>query len=381
VTSRSLLLRGPASLDAVLELVERLLAGSWWVPRAVGLSWLLALFFSVPGYERTPDLMDAWARGQRSVVARTIEHPLTDLARLYPERSNAAKRTFRLTAPGVAIATGSGVAGAFVFGGVCAYAVLHFATQLGHSLLGRRSYAWLLTLLLSASYFGSAAMKDLIGWFDSVAFAYLFAAMLARAPAWRALALLAAFFTDERAILVSPFLLGVPLPESGRLSARARAAELSLALAAYAALRLALSSAFGLSLATLGVGSANLSLHSQRYLPGLWSAFEGGWLVFAAGLLVLLRSGGRTALVTAAAGLYLALYLGSCFLVIDATRSLGYAYVALPALLAALRGRMAVAGQVRLLALAAAISLLVPNLFLWDLLDYELSLPLWLLRG
>lgn len=364
----------------MLAAVERALEGRFWIPRAVAASLALAVVFSVPGYERDPALVARWGAWWRSFVELRTEKPLSDLARHYAPASNQAKRTFRLTGPGFGSWTRTGAAGAFAFSMLCGYVALHVAAALAFGLLGSRAAAFLVTLLLASGYFGTAALKDPFGWFDAIAYAFLLIATAARAPGWRALALLVAFFTDERALLAAPAtLLGGALDPEGPRPLRRQAAATLLAVAAYLAIRAAITYAFGLAVATAGIDLVHAADHWQRALASLWSPFEGGWILFAFGAFRLLREGGRTALATAAAGAWFLAYLASCFLVADLTRSMAFAYVVLFPLLAALRSRVEPRRLAGVLLVSALVSLLAPNLFEWDFLDYELSLPLHLL--
>ena len=73
--------------------------------------------------------------------------------------------------------------------------------------LGTRSAGFFTALLLAATYFGTAAFKDVFFWFDSVSYGLLLLAMAASRPSLRAMAMFAACFSDERALLVAPLTL------------------------------------------------------------------------------------------------------------------------------------------------------------------------------
>jgi len=118
--------------------------------------------------------------------------------------------------------------------------------------LGSRAAAFLVTLLLASGYFGTAALKDPFGWFDAIAYAFLLIASAARAPSWRALALLVAFFTDERALLVAPAtLLACGVDPPARQALRQHAVATLGAVTAYLAVRVTLTNAFGLAVLPL----------------------------------------------------------------------------------------------------------------------------------
>lgn len=357
----------PAGAFAALE---RASSGRFWVPRLVLGSWALAFFFSVPGYERFPEAIASTRPFWNRFVQHTIDHPLSDLARIFPAETNMAKRTFRITTPGVARLFGTGAWGAWAFGYVCGYVSLHAAALLSERILRSRAAASLVVLMLASSYFGSAAFKDAGGWFDSVSFAFLLVAAGSGATGWRSAALLAAFFNDERAILVAPATLLGSAADARSGALRRQAAALCAALAGYAALRAGATAFLDLGTARAGIEWSNASGHAERLFACLWSAFEGGWLLLLAGLPGLARSRWQ------GLGL-LAVFLGfaaSCFLVVDLTRSLSFAWVFVFPLLAGLSRELRPGRLRSLLAAASLLTLVAPNLFEWDYLDFELGL-------
>lgn len=368
-------LRGPASVAARVlgPVVER----PGWIPRVVLLAWALAVALSFPGYERTGAEGVRYLRDKYAAVLElTIEHPLADMARFFPEWSNPAKRTFRVTVPLVARVTHTGIVGALLLNYVCAYATLHLTALLAFRILGNRVDAALLVIALAGTYFGTAAFKDIFGWFDSVAFALLLSATVQRRGVWRVMALLAAFFTDERALLVAPAtVLGSVTSPGVHRPAWRQVASLGSAVALYAAIRVCLTIALDLAATSDAIGLQTAKAHVPVLGPALWSGLEGLWILVIAGVLILLRHVDSSRGLVALGAAYFAAYAVSCFLVIDVTRSLAFAVVGVFPLLVALRDRVDRTRLRSLLAVSAAVSILAPNLFVWDYLDYELPLP------
>lgn len=364
--------------------LERALSGRLWIPRVVVGSLLIACTFSVPGFEQGGRRAErAWRIKWPPVVAEKVGDPLRDMARRFEEGSNEAKRTFRISVPGFAYATRSGVPGAYLFNGLCGYVALHVAAGLGALLLGSRAGGAYVTLLLASTYFGTAALKDYFGWFDSTAFAFLLAALAARRPGWRAAALLVAFFTDERALLVSPAIVlaaaaAGTAPGAAPLGRwREAAAAVAAALLAYLAIRVSLTLAFDMKNATQGIDLANFVHHVPALPLGLWAPFEGGWLLFGWGLRRLAAERGRLRSLSFAAAGYCLAYLLACLTVHDETRSMSYAFVFLFPLLAALRPRVAGSRLLDQLLLAAALSAVIPNVFVWKTFEYETNVVFW----
>jgi len=363
------------ALGFVVRLEPRLeaaLRGRYWVPVAVLVALLLAVVFSTPGFGRGSAEFERRTRHNWvPAVQMKIDDPLHDMTRSFPSWYNQAKRTFRITAPAVAYLTRCGVTGAVVFEYLCLYATLHGAALLGFRLLGTRSAGFFAALLLASTYFGTAALKDAFYWFDSVSYGLLMLSMIASTPALRAMALFAAGFSDERALLVAPLTL---LGSGGHARRpglfRDEVLATVAAVGACLALRIALGLALGLVTPLTGVASAGVVVpHVYRLVACLWSPFEGAWLLIVPGVLLLLREPWPGRRAAAAAILYFGGYLVACVLVLDVTRSMSFAMVGLFPLLRAMSFRLEASKLRALLALAALVSLVVPNLFV----RYELA--------
>jgi hypothetical protein len=358
--------------------LERRLTMRGWAHAAALAALLLATAFSFPvpqqaGPDNARILDERWGR----VVDEKVADPLRDMARHHPPKTNEAKRTFRITAPAVGYATGTGRTGARGFALACGYALLLAAARLGQQLTGSRAGAASLTVMAAATYFGSAALVDYYWWFDSVAFAFLLAAMQVSRPGGRAAALVAAFFCDERALLVSPATALVGAPGASR---RGAWAATGFAIGLYAALRAALTAVLDLETAVAGIGLDEAAKHASVAGWALWSGLEGGWLLVAVGLVRLGRTSEARAATTFWA-LYAATFVASCFLVHDVTRSLSFGVVFVFPLIAALRRRMPVASLHDLLLAAALASLVVPNVFVANRIDYQVDVvSCWLGR-
>jgi hypothetical protein len=366
-----------AVLEAIHERVDRLLDRRSWIPLSVLLAWSIAIVFSVPGFTvASEELQDRWIRYFAPVVKMKVDAPLTDMTLYFNIHSNQAKRTYRITAPAVAYVTRTGVAGAFLFNHVCAYVAMHCAVALAASLARRRAVGFYMALLLAATYIGTASFKDVFGWFDSTTFAFLLIAAAARLPGLCGAALLAALFSDERALALAPLVAftHAVFPVEGD-GATARPWPWALAVAAassvYVLVRAALTLSIGLGSKGLPIGFNVLALNLSRSGDALWSPLEGGWLVVACAGWLMLRSGRRLWYVAYAA--YFFLYVLASLFTLDVTRSLGlgflFVFPMLPFLRAGLGRRLE-----SLLLIASVVSLLSTNVFVWHYVDYETTL-------
>ena len=143
---------------------------------------------------------------------------------------------------------------------------------------------------------------------------------------------------------------------------------------AYLTARAVLSYALQLPTSTAGIGAGVLLVsHLYQLVLCLWAPFEGAWLLIGVGAALLLREAWSGRRIAAAGFLYWAAYVAACFLVLDSTRSMSYALVGVFPLLKAMTLRLEPARVRALLALAALVSLLVPNLFVWHDLSYEIG--------
>jgi hypothetical protein len=368
-----------AALEAIHQRVDRLLDRRSWIPLSVLLAWSISIVFSVPGFTvASPQLQEKWVRFFTPFVKMKVTDPLADMTVPFDIHSNQAKRTYRITAPAFAYVTRTGVVGAFLFNHVCGYVAMHCAVTLAASLARRRAAGFYMALLLAATYIGTSSFKDIFGYFDSTTFAFLLMAATVRRPGFCAAALVAALFSDERALALAPLVAFthavLPAGDDGaNPKPRTWAVAVAAAMSIYILVRATLTLSIGLGAKALpiefDVVAANMS--AARLRAALWSPLEGGWLIVACAGWLALRSGRRLWYAVYAA--YFLLYVFACFFVLDVTRSLGLGFLfifpMLPFLRAGLGRRLE-----SLLLIAGVVSLFSPNVFVWHYVDYETSL-------
>jgi hypothetical protein len=341
--------------------------GRWLLIGAI-LCALLPALFSWPELPAMPgDANAAWRQYWREVVKLKVDNPWFDYTRAFPAESNQTKRNFRITVPIIAHATGFGIdavpAVRFAFQALLIVCLLLAAERA----CGDRVAALAAALAVAGTYVGTSVWMDDWGWFDNCAQALMLLALALRRPFWVCAAVVAAAFTDERALMAVPLIALFHGWTGGR---RGLVWAPVAAIPCYLLARVLVGAAFRIATTSAGIGTAAMVLPNLRVsMLGAWSSLEGGWLLVALACLAAVRVGNRLAALFLAVACVVP--VAASVLVIDFSRSASYAF---PATLAALalwasqfpRGGVAVDRAIlrRWTALAAAVSLLSPNVFI-----------------
>lgn len=345
---------------------RRWLAGSWV------LCLLLPWFFSCPLFPPHRESQDYWRGYWTGIVERKIEDPIYDYSRSYPPESHEAKRTFRVLVPLVARVTGTGMAGVELFRHAM-HAVFILALLLAaERACGDRLTALGVSLAVAGSAVGTSVWRDACYWFDNCAHAFIVLALLTRRPVAACGLIILGGFVDERVFLALPL---VALYHLATGSDRSVLLGLGAAVPVFAVLRMALATAFDLGMPLAGIGPNTILLANLPNMPAaFWFGLEGGWLFVGLACWRL----GPSALGVALAGCTLGAMMASG-LVGDFSRSTTYAFPATLVAAACLTSRFAGStGDVwrRLAAVAAAVSVLIPNaVVLGNTVAFESSLP------
>lgn len=312
----------------LLATSERQLQKPWWKCRAVILSWIVATFFSSPSaYEF---LRTDWMENQKAAVQK-FEHPLRDMSD-YPPESTQSKRTFRITVPLIAHLLRLDIIWVYVLQWICGFLLLAVTVRMVDDWFHDRLTAFLATLYLAAIYPGSAAFLEYWSLFDAFAYLFLAFALYFSSPPLIGTLVLAAAYTDERALIASPAII---LFHAIRLTPREslvrptalfnrQTAAVLIAWALYFIIRSYLAFAHQLTTATGGVGLAELLNFRQLHVShiGLWGAFEAGWIFFPLALTALWISRERWLAVIWTCSLGMSIF--AALLVQDITRSASY---------------------------------------------------------
>jgi hypothetical protein len=339
-----------------------------WLVIGTLLCALLPPLFSWPELPAMPgDANAAWRQYWRDVVKLKVDNPWFDYTRAFPAESNQAKRNFRITVPILAHATGFGIAAVPVVRFTLQAVLIVCLLLTAERACGDRVAALAAALAVAGTYVGTSVWMDDWGWFDNCAQALMLLALALRRPFWVCAAAVAAAFTDERALIAVPLIALFHAWTGGR---RGLVWAPLAAIPCYLLVRILMGAAFRIATTSAGIATADMIVPNLKVsMLGAWSSLEGGWLLVAIACLAALRAGNaRGVLFLAVASL---VPVAASVAVIDFSRSASYAF---PATLAALalwasqfpRGGVAVdrATLRRWTAIAAAVSLLSPNVFI-----------------
>ena len=344
------------ALRSVLKsLADRVLAGRHWKTKALFIVLVLALLRAFPSYETlgTRFVQSTWQAAQLKA-----DNPMLDTGPMFRPRSHNSKLTFRLTVPVVAHVLHLRRTGVLIGTAFVGILLLYTVLKIAESVTGDRGMAFLVCLAIACVWPGLAAFHDLRGgYYDAVALCLLLLSMAAEWPALAGICAFLAAWTDERALIALPLVLLF-----GATNARARVAAIAIAGAGYAVTRAALAFLYGWTTNTAGAGFG-VFRHQASMIPlGIWTGLGGCWILVFASIYVLLRN--KQFLTLALFALALALVLAAASMVFDLTRSAAYCLPAVFVALAILQRHRPPRLVSRLVFIAAALSLLLPTLYL-----------------
>jgi hypothetical protein len=336
------------------RIAERLVEGPRWKTRVVLVVVVFSLLRAFPNYNflRERENQETWKS-----AAIKIQNPTADMARLFPPAQHEAKLTFRLTVPLIARAFHLDRNGLLALFALCGVLTLYLTLDLAHQITRSRIAALSVCVAVACIWPGILAFHQLLGGFyDAVAICLMLTAMRVPPP-FAALALLAAAWTDERALLAAPLLLVCAALRRDR----PRVIALSLAAVAYAVTRLWFAAAYGLRTPADGIGPAIL-LKNFNMLPlGIWTGLAGCWLLVAAGLYVLFAH--RRYLAALSFAVTLSAIIAAALIVEDVTRSMSYTLPAVFVALIALSESEPPSTVESLTAISALLCVVIPTYF------------------
>jgi len=284
----------------------------------------------------TPQIHPVWRESTRRVLREQILNPFAQS----PLAANttgehAEKLTFRLSMPLFGHLLGLRLPQLILLQQLCGVLFLGMVYKLAYRVTGDLVSAALLPFAFVFSYVGQACFLDLRPCFDGMAYCGLAFAMYFRNPALIFLGLEFSFWTDERAVLVSPVLLMwqvVQEAEQARAVTRQRALQnprvwtVVLAVLCYGAGRLSLGHLWQIRQWHRDISASTTREQWPMFLVGWACSLKWLWLLVAGGALAAILS--RRHLVGSLMALFVVLYLASCTLVYDTTRSAAYAFPA-----------------------------------------------------
>lgn len=344
----------------------RVVSGPNWKARSLFIILAICLFRAFPNYNflREPSVSQTWSDAQIKV-----DHPLADMARLFPPGTHESKLTFRLTVPLLAHSFHLRQAGLLILFGICGVFLLYSVVSISYEITGSRKASAYICLAVGCIWPGLLAFHQLLGGFyDAMALVLLLLAMAAESPAVSAVLVFAAAWTDERALAASlpVFLFAAVRSGRGKLHAlyTGKAGAILLAWMAYFGTRLYLGVAHRLVVDSGGIGFGILARNVALIALGIWTALGCAWLLVAYGFLALMLK--KRYSVAIAFGCALGSIMGVAFLTLDITRSLAYC---LPAVFIGMSAASENESREKLEALAglcALISFAIPTHFVQD---------------
>ena len=185
---------------AGLRLLDRSLAGRWWLLVATAMATVVSLFFAFPTYDNLDTHSKDWV-----AIQKIADHPFNQDGLTNTDR--AYNFTFRVAVPLVGGRLGLGPQGYLVLQGLAGIGMFAAAAHIVNRLTGRRRLGALVAMTVGLMWAGACAFVELRGDFDAVAIALLAAAMATRRWYLVTLCCFAAAWTDERAIPAIAFVM------------------------------------------------------------------------------------------------------------------------------------------------------------------------------
>lgn len=281
--------------------VAKFSAGKGGVWRVIAMACFISLFFAFPSYDLA--FSEEMKPGWDAILLQT-RYPF--VATEYHGSSHQANLAFRLTPILIGYIFGIETIGGYLILQVIVWAGLLAAVFfLFTSIFSDRITASISTWAIALSFVGSVLCSDYRGFFDGLAYLLLVLAMLSKRFLGVFIALLLAYFTDERALICSGLVYAFAVLRSetpigsSTFSSWMPTEKIKLAIvgswAAYLAGRVTLSLLFGLksNTETLLNYLRTETIHQVNLLPfGLFTGLEGFWIfvVLALGVMVYRKS-------------------------------------------------------------------------------------------
>jgi hypothetical protein len=317
-----------SSKRSFLGYLEKFTGAKNWKIKFSLICFGLVLFFSFPPYENfiTRNQHDTW-----EIVLKQIDNPLVQYSQDKPESHNA-KRTFRLFVPTVCkVFHVKNIYIIYFLQLTIAIVFFYLVISITYRITDDKISALLVSLAFSFTYVGQVGVLDMFAKFDGIAITCLLAAMYFNRPLLIFLFCSAAAWTDERGLIASSLIFiwwKAQEAENGDFGFRRfvvperNSMAVIFAGLSYLLLRFYLQNEYDLTTVESGVG-LSIFFNQLNMVPfGVWSAFEGLWIMIILALMSLLyKKNYALFFLTAIASLA---SVGVSFLVLDITRSMIY---------------------------------------------------------
>ena len=347
------------------SILEGITGGPYWPFKCLLLILLFVLLFTC-----SPAVLIKKDLSLPPAYALKAQHPFADTARIAVpqgagERSHGAKLTPRLVGSFMLWATNKASLHPYLPATIFGLIFLLSGILVSHHITEDRIVGLFTGLLFSGLYATSACFS--VNWtpkpYDGIAIGLLGVALLLVKRPW--LLSFIAFlscWTDERAALALWFIAAVIVvwPSMSPQAKRKRYIALGAAVVAYLITRMIMAKALGWASPDIGLIGIDPLLSASVFQLAAWSAFEGGWIVIAYALWLLLQRKSYVHLSLITASLSVAIL--SSLLVLDVSRSAAFSFPLILASLAILKNGGLSCRELRYITgIAAGIALLAPN--------------------
>lgn len=349
----------PTGYAQELGIEDKSATKRWYIRTALLTIAAVLVFTAGPSFGHLPFSFEHY---WPTYIAK-YHHPLTPLPA--EAGSHEAKLVFRLTVPLIAHALHFEKLGTYVLLGVCGLITCCALPAVFLRATGDKTAARWLCLAFAGTHVVTLFFQPVTGFFDGVAFCLLTLACAATPLPSFALLILAACFTDERAILASTFvptykyLIDCRKPSAPTLRGLVRSpysVTTLVVVGAYFALRFGLDIKYGLTSDLESLPLLRWIEHLETVPMAFLFSLKALWLVAAAPAFI----GDRRRLYVASVGFPLCALLYGAVVASDMTRSFCYCFPLVFVAAAALD----FTGTKRenlVLAILAAVTLLAPN--------------------
>ncbi|TDB60875.1 hypothetical protein [Arundinibacter roseus] len=313
--------------------VQKHTQSKYWLWQLTGICTLLSWFLAVPPY--TVGLTsDAWAFVQ--IQAADLLHP--HHLEVYIRRENMIMRWML---PFVYTLTGRSVIGVLVLQAVLGFIFLYLSSREVFRVTQDKVLTTFFALAFANIFVFSWFLIDLAGYGDSFGYFFLLMAMLFRNPVLIFISMQGAFFTDERGVIASAYVvLWWVVQYLFKKTASERSSLVTIFQSAFTPQVLAILAAMAAyvpfrsfimnnyfpdhAYTTIGTPVLFADLHRWGLGNSLWTSFEGMWLLMGAAVLVLYKTRNYWYAAACAFGFLILLVTG--LLVHDVDRAFGYGF-------------------------------------------------------
>lgn len=313
-------------LNRVESTIYLFVTGSRWHIKSSFVIIGAILFFAFPSLDKFSLGQGAtWDAVQKK--SATISYDVLDD---YSAGTNASKVNFRLTAPVISNIFGLDAYGMYAIQVLAGIGIIFFSLSIAERLTNSRLFAFFVTLMIGSTYAGRTGFVESRGLFDAVAICFLLLPLRFQNPLVIFSSIFLSAWTDERGLIASSLILIFFLVQdcdrpgfSIRILFSPKLVAVFFAWIAYFAVRFAYAAHYGISTAYGGIGLSVLKNQINMIPMGMWTAFEGGWILvgYAVLSLFLARDYMKGILLTGSLAIILIVSLS----VVDISRSTAYA--------------------------------------------------------